>query len=92
MRGSVRPILRDGQKQYSKRTGEPLWRLVYDTGHPGEKRKQRVTSFTGTRKSAEAKLRRLIDEFKNSTDRPKQYDSRCDAGLLAQRDNADLPW
>ena len=28
---SVRPILRDGQKQYSKRTGEPLWRLVYDT-------------------------------------------------------------
>ena len=65
MRGSVRPRLRDGQKQISKRTGEPIWRLTYDVGRPGEKRQQNRRDFTGTLKAAQAELRRLIADSNN---------------------------
>ena len=64
MRGHVRPYLRKGQKQYSKKNRKAIWQLVYDIGAPGKKRQQKSKNFTGTKTEAEKELRRLID---NST-------------------------
>ena len=62
MRGSVHPVRKNGQPAKSKRTSEPIWRLVFDGDSANGKRRQKATTFIGTKNAAEAELRRLIAE------------------------------
>tara|TARA_B100000989_G_scaffold127907_1_gene94983 strand:+ start:940 stop:1293 length:354 start_codon:yes stop_codon:yes gene_type:complete len=66
MRGSVNARRRGGKQARSKATGEKIWRLTYDVGCTGKRRKQKRKDFTGTRAEAEKELRQLLNQADKS--------------------------